>query len=72
MMETAMSMTSVLRPARSYRPRPTVRGLLQALVSANARYRAAVHFSRLDDHLLRDIGLSRGDALAELRRIGRP
>jgi uncharacterized protein YjiS (DUF1127 family) len=38
-----------------------VRGLLQALVSANARYRAAVHFSRLDDHLLRDIGLSRSE-----------
>ena len=66
-----MSTTSVLRPVRSFRPRLTVRGLLRALVAADARHRAAVHFARLDDHLLRDIGVNRGDALAELRRAGR-
>ena len=66
-----MSTTSVLRPARTSRPRLTVRGLLQLLVHADTRHRAAVHFSRLDEHLLRDIGIGRGDAAAELRRIRR-
>ena len=63
-----MSTTSVLRPASTYRPRLTVRGLLQALVNADARHRAAVHFSRLDDHLLRDMGITRADRDAEVRR----
>ena len=64
-----MSTTSVLRPARTSRPRLTARGLLRLLVHADARHRAAVHFSRLDEHLMRDIGIGRGDADAELRRI---
>jgi uncharacterized protein YjiS (DUF1127 family) len=71
MMETAMSTTSVLRPVRSSRPRLTVRGIVRMLVKADARYRAAVQFAMLDDRLLRDIGVSRGDALGELRRIAR-
>ena len=62
-----MSTTFVPRPARAFRPRLTVRGLLRVLVKADARHRAAVQFSRLDDHLLRDIGVGRGDAAAELR-----
>jgi uncharacterized protein YjiS (DUF1127 family) len=69
MMETAMLTTSVLRPVRSSRPRLTMRGLMQTLVIADARYRAAAQFAKLDDHLLRDIGVSRGDALATLRRM---
>ncbi len=61
--------SSVLHPARALRPRLTVRGLLEALAQADARYRANAHFQRLDDHLLRDIGVSRGDLAAELRGL---
>lgn len=56
-----MSATSALRPARIFRPRLTVRGLLAAMAAADARYRARIAAERLDDHLLRDIGISRGE-----------
>jgi uncharacterized protein YjiS (DUF1127 family) len=66
-METAMSTTSVLRPVRSFPPRLTLRGLLRTLVNADARHRAAVHFSRLDDHLLRDISEALMDHVKNIR-----
>ena len=56
-----MSTTSALRPARTFRPRLTVRGLLNAMAAADARHRARIAAERLDDHLLRDIGVSRGE-----------
>lgn len=63
-----MSATSVLRSAQLARPRLTVRGLLQRLASLDARHRNRMDMQALDDHLLRDIGLSRADVAAELRR----
>jgi uncharacterized protein YjiS (DUF1127 family) len=67
-----MSATSVLRPARLARPRLTVRGVLARLVSYDAVYRKRVALGAIDDHILRDIGLTRADIDAELRRpLGR-
>jgi uncharacterized protein YjiS (DUF1127 family) len=43
---------------------PTLRGLHVMLSTARQRR----HLARLDDHLLRDIGLSRAEAAAEAKR----
>ena len=63
-----MSATSVLRPALFARPRLTVRGMLDRLASLDARYRNRMDLKALDDRMLRDVGLTRADAAAELRR----
>lgn len=67
-----MSATSVLRPAHVARPRPTVRGILGRIARLDALHRNRVALEALDDHLLRDIGLTRADVDEELRRpLGR-
>lgn len=67
-----MTAPATLRPARYAQPRLTVRGLGNAFVNfflrLDATYRSRTHLQRLDDRLLRDIGLSRADVAAELRR----
>lgn len=63
-----MSATSVLRSAQFAWPRLTVRGLVQRLVDFDARYRNRMDMRALDDRMLRDVGLSRADVAAELRR----
>lgn len=67
-----MSATAVLRPARIARPRLTVRGVLARLVRYDALYRSRMALAAIDDHTLRDIGLTRADIAAELRRPLRP
>jgi len=63
-----MSATSALRPALSARPRLTVRGLLDRVVAFDALYRSRMDLAALDDRMLRDVGLSRADVAAEVRR----
>ena len=63
-----MSATSILSPVRTDRPRLTVRGILESIVRFDARYRNRMDLQALDDHLLRDVGLTRADVAAELRR----
>ena len=63
-----MSATSALRSALFARPRLTVRGLLDRLSSLDARYRSRMDLAALDDRMLRDVGLTRADVAAELRR----
>lgn len=49
-------------------PRLWLRSLLARLRAADALHRQRVHLSEMDDHMLRDIGLTRADVAAELRR----
>lgn len=63
-----MSALTTTRNVRTARPRLSVRGLVKAIIEIDARYRARVHLTELDDHMLRDIGLNRGDVAKELRR----
>lgn len=52
--------------------RPTPRGLAAALrdwlLAVDRRYHDRQALARLDDRLLRDIGVTRADVAAELRR----
>jgi uncharacterized protein YjiS (DUF1127 family) len=66
-METIMT-TTTLSPVRSARPRLTVRGVLDFLTTADARHRTRMNLRELDDHLLRDMGITRADVDAELGR----
>lgn len=59
-------MPSALLAARKQR-RPT-QSLFALLRQALALRRSRARLGRLDDHLLRDIGLTRDDALAEAQR----
>ena len=61
-------MSAVLSHVRLARPRLAVRGLFAALADLDARHRARVQLAQLDDHILRDIGIGRGEIDAELRR----
>ena len=61
-------MSAVLSHVRLARPRLAVRGLFAALADLDRRYRARVQLAQLDDHILRDIGIGRGEIDAELRR----
>ncbi len=63
-----MSATSVLRHAQIALPRFTVRGFVERLVTFDARYRNRMDLKALDDHMLRDIGLTHADVDSELRR----
>jgi uncharacterized protein YjiS (DUF1127 family) len=67
-MESAMHATSVLRPARTARPRLTTQGALDFLLALDARFRGRAHLAELDDRMLRDIGVTRAEVAAELRR----
>ena len=64
-----MLTTSALRSVRFARPRLTVRGIPEALAAADRHYRLRQQFGRLDDHLLRDMGLTRAGVAQELRRL---
>jgi uncharacterized protein YjiS (DUF1127 family) len=58
-------------PARPVRaPATRLARLIASLAEADARYREAVYLAEMDDRLLRDIGITRADAEAELRRFG--
>jgi len=63
-----MSATSAQRTARTAWPRLTVRGFLDRLVEIDARNRNRRDLMALDDRILRDVGLTRADVAAELRR----
>jgi uncharacterized protein YjiS (DUF1127 family) len=60
--------TITLRSASFARPFPTVRGVLDRLAAADARYRDRTNLRSVDDRLLRDMGVTRADVEAELRR----
>ena len=62
-----MTTTSALRHVRTARPRLTVRGIFETLAAADRRYRARHQLANLDEHLLRDMGLTRASAAEILR-----
>lgn len=49
------------RPTRAVWPRISLRSFLERLIAADANHRAAVHLARLDERMLRDIGLTRDE-----------
>jgi uncharacterized protein YjiS (DUF1127 family) len=63
MMETTMLATALPLARRA-----VARGPLGLLLELDARWRARAHLAELDDRMLRDIGLTRADVAAELRR----
>lgn len=60
--------TTEPRFARIVWPRLSVRGVLDRLVAADALHRQHHVLKTLDDRMLRDIGVTRADIAAELRR----
>lgn len=68
LMETAMFSLTAHGPARLARPRLTARGIVAFLVALDSRYRARVRLAELDERMLADIGVSRAEVDAELRR----
>jgi uncharacterized protein YjiS (DUF1127 family) len=67
-METTMSTTTALRSAHTPRPRLPARGLLGFLAAVNDRARVRHQLTTMDDHILRDIGVTRADVLGEVRK----
>ena len=63
---SAFSIT--LRHANFARPHLSLRGVLDRLAAADARYRDRSNLVQLDARLIRDIGVTRADVDAELRR----
>ena len=63
-----MATTTLQRTARTLRPRLSARGILGFLAEADARHRTRAQLGLLDEHLLRDMGISRADRDAEVRR----
>jgi uncharacterized protein YjiS (DUF1127 family) len=61
-------MTAFISSVRLAVPRLTFRRIVEAIVAADARYRQMQHLRELDDRMLRDIGVHRGDIEQELRR----
>ena len=53
-----MTTTTMQRYSRTYRSRLSVRGILGFLAEADSRHRARVQLRLLDDHLLRDMGIT--------------
>ena len=45
-----------------------MRGILDRLSALDARHRNRMDLEALDDRMLRDVGLTRADVAAELRR----
>lgn len=60
--------TSEPRLARTDWPRLSVRGILERLAAADALHRQHHVLKTLDDRMLRDIGVTRAEVAAELRR----
>ncbi len=56
------------RFARIVWPRLSVRGILNRLVLADATYRQRMQLKSMDDRMLRDIGVTRAEVQAELKR----
>lgn len=54
--------------ARSTWPRLSVRGILDHLIALDALYRQRRTLESLDDRMLRDIGVTRADVDAEVKR----
>jgi uncharacterized protein YjiS (DUF1127 family) len=63
--------TGLRLEAPALRPRIGFRTLLAWIAARDARYRARLDLGHLDQHLLRDIGLTDADVAEELRRGGR-
>lgn len=59
---------STARSARIAWPRLSARGLLDRLAARDAAHRQRLTLAALDDHMLRDIGVTRADVSNELRR----
>ena len=61
------------RPARHARPRLTVRSVLRAaldrLAAIDMSYRQRVDLMALDEHLLKDIGITRAEVARALRGL---
>lgn len=49
-------------------PRLSVRGILDRLIAYDALYRQRRALESLDDRMLRDIGVTRAEAEAEIKR----
>jgi uncharacterized protein YjiS (DUF1127 family) len=65
MRRLALSLPAAFRPAG----RPVARGnLFTRLLALDALWRGQRRVAALDDHLLRDIGLTRAEALTEAER----
>jgi uncharacterized protein YjiS (DUF1127 family) len=67
-MEVPMLAFPTTRNVRLALPRTSVRSLVKAILEMDRRYRSRVRLDELDDHMLRDIGITRADVDAELRR----
>ena len=63
-----MATTTAHISARTFRSRLSLRGVLGFLAHADARYRTRAQLAMLDEHLLRDMGITRADRDAEVRR----
>ena len=61
-------MSEFISSVRLAVPRLSFRRIVEAIIAADARYREMQHLRELDDRMLRDIGVSRGDIEQELRR----
>jgi uncharacterized protein YjiS (DUF1127 family) len=53
---------------RLHIPQLRPRGLLRRLAAADAAYRNRLRLAELDERMLRDIGVTRGEVARELRR----
>lgn len=47
---------------------PSLPGILRWLVAVQRRHRERLQLAEMDDAALQDIGLSRGDVMAEIRK----
>ena len=59
---------AVLRQTFASWPRLTLRGVVDRLAGLDARYRMNHHLRHLDDRMLRDVGVTRAEIAAEIRR----
>ncbi|TPE48315.1 DUF1127 domain-containing protein [Amaricoccus solimangrovi] len=57
-----------LRAAWTFRPRLSMRGILDRLVALDALYRQRRTLASLDDRMLRDIGVTRAEVDEEIKR----
>ena len=62
------TLPNIFRHARLDRPRLSLRRAVSRLVALNTLWRERVDMSALDDRMLRDIGVTRAEVDAALRR----